>query len=67
MNYLFIISKRLGLECRNVNLFVTLLLSPERTFRKLAPLVGHEVRPGGEGHVLQAEDFCVSSVSLVSI
>ena len=56
---LLIISERLWLECGNVNLYITFLLSSERTFGKLAPFVRHKVRPGCEGHVVQVQDLRV--------
>ena len=45
----------LGLEGRNVDLLVALLLLAEGSLRQLAPLVGHEVRAVGEGDLFQVQ------------
>ena len=54
---LLLLAHRLRLQRRHVHLLVALLLLAERPLRQLAPLVGHEVRPVGEGQLLQVEDL----------
>ena len=62
--HLLVVGERLGLERGNVNFLVALLLPPERSFRQLAALVGHEVRPVGEGQVFEAEHLGVAGVGV---